>query len=194
MADPLEDLDQEYWEPDEGPFVTEDGDESSKPIAFRLKKRYLSWMQLLREDPNSPYYGMWKRRGDLPRYLLEKGLLALMGKYNQTKDTATSELLYEEMAARAAYQKERRDNRAKAVEYLARAVAEDVKEGNIVRAAKTLDSFLQVVLSMPQEMGEDYAKALEDQEVLAKLITMPLVMAESTMVKTFKARYGYKES
>ena len=164
-------------------------EDRTAPVSFRVQKRLLRLMQELTNDPESPYYGMFKGQGDLPRHLFKVGILALAKNYKKTKGVAVSIIAREEATARAAFRSSRRKTMNDTTEALITHMSEAIQAGDVIDAVDILDGFLESLMDMDAEMRGDYAKALLNHANFQLMKNNPEVRKESKMLVQFESAY-----
>ena len=164
-------------------------DDRTAPVTFRVPKRLLRIMQELTNDPESPYYGMFKGQGDMPRHLFKVGILQLAKNYKKTRGQAVSMIAREEMTARAAFRGSRRKAMNDSIEGLIGHMSDAIQSGDTIDACDILDGFLESLMEMDAEMRKDYSVALLNHPNFQLMKNNPEVRKESKMLVQFEGAY-----
>ena len=158
----LEGLTRQEWEPDGMPLgITDEDDPRSGKIQFRIKTNWLRLSQEMLQDPQSPYFGIFKTPSDLWRHIVIRGLIAMGEKAPASKPDVVALRLKEHALMRTAQKRTRRARVDDATETVIRQIDDDVRAGDMVSAGEYLDGHLQSILDLKEvEVIREYGQAL----------------------------------
>lgn len=167
----LEGMTREQWEPDGMPLgITDEDDPRSGKIQFRIKTNWLRLSQEMLQDPQSPYFGVFKTPSDLWRHIVIRGLIAMGEKAPATKPEVVALRLKEHALMRTAAKRTRRARVDDATETVIRQVNDDVLAGDMKSAAEYLDDHLRSVLELKDDDAtKEYGTALFNHPAFASL-------------------------
>lgn len=186
---PVDDMETSDWS--EGtPWAQEepqaDGDNVCR---FRLDANLLQLASELREDPNSPFFGIFKTKSALYRHIMARGLIAMGEAYRATRGTARSLRLQQEVLSSALAASNERKRLNDTIEKTIRAVGEAVDDSRASKAAEILDKFFEGITPWEEEVRATYAKALLGHPAFARLKSDWLLSESSAYLKEFIQQY-----
>ena len=158
----LEGMSKQEWEPDGMPLgITDEDDPRSGKIQFRIKTNWLRLSQEMLQDPQSPYFGVFKTPSDLWRHIVIRGLIAMGEKSPASKPDVVALRLKEHALMRTAQKRTRRARVDDATETVIKQVDDDVRAGDMVSAGEYLDGHLQSVMDLKEgDAIREYGLAL----------------------------------
>jgi hypothetical protein len=192
---PIDEWSYEDWMRD-GVWGDEEDDDGkgTVPLSFRLSKRLMQLMAELREDPASPYFGMFRTRSSLMRHILVRGLVELGEHYRETQGDSRAIRLRESVLALATSNRESRKLMNHTVTSVISSAIDAFDDGEVVTAAKILDKFFERIAEWEdEEESERYAQTLLFHPAMKRLKDNPVLRECSRWLGDFNKKYGAKE-
>lgn len=189
QSTPVDDLPPEEWT-NGGAWAQEEPQSDGDNICrFRLDANLLQLASELREDPSSPFFGMFKTKSALYRHVMTRGLIAMGESYRATRGAARSLRLQQEVLASALAASSERRRLNETVEKTIRAVSEAITDHRTPSAAGILDKFFEGITPWEEEVRGLYARTLLAHPGFVRCKDDVLLNECSVYLREFKQQY-----